>query len=416
MEMELYYTLNAESDTPVMLIDRHIGGWDDEYGMGVDGAAFARELFYLDGMGKKCIEVWINSVGGNVMDGMNIYNAIVSSKSKVNTYNFGVCASIAGVIFQAGRNRVMADYALQMLHNTSGAGDSMDVFAMFNNSVATMISSRSKGKKTTEDILAIMDKTTWYNASQSLEEGLCDEISDSAKLNTKRTVLTTDGDIKNNWKQAAAIMNSAISDLKPVKTISNMSNYAAIANTLGLNSEASGEAIAKEIQSLKNIAEVAKSTISAKDTEIMNLTNTLATVRKENVDTISAKDAEIEQVKNQAIADVQAIKDEVKADRDLLARLKTEQEEATEAAKMAEIKNMVAGYAKSGRITNNVETCDKWEKMALAQGIDEVKDLLEAIPLNKKAPAIQVSNVGNIGSSVTAAEMVANMRKERSKN
>lgn len=410
--MEFYYTHNAESDTPIMLIDRHVGGWDDCYGFGVDGASFVRELLYLDSLGKKSIDVWINSIGGSVMEGMSIYNAILNTKTKVNTYNTGVCASIAAVIFQAGRHRSMADYSLQMLHNTSSDGGSMEVLSKFNQSVATMISSRCG--KSVEDVLAIMDKTSWYSASESLMEGLCDEVTNSDAKNKKRVVAAND--IVDNWRAAAEIMNSAITELKTVNKTSNMSNYAAIANTLGLNPEASGEAIAKEIQSLKNIAEVAKANLAAKDNEILNLTNTLASVRKETADTIAAKDAELaEGIKNKD-AEILKIQNEVKADRDLLARMKVEQEEATKAAELATIKNMVAEYAKSGRIENKVESCAKWEAMAVAQGIETVKDLLEALPLNKKSNPIVITDISGATGMVTAAEMIANMRKARSKN
>lgn len=410
--MEFYYTHNAESDTPIMLIDRHVGGWDDCYGFGVDGASFVRELLYLDSLGKKSIDVWINSIGGSVMEGMSIYNAILNTKTKVNTYNTGVCASIAAVIFQAGRHRSMADYSLQMLHNTSSDGGSMEVLSKFNQSVATMISSRCG--KSVEDVLAIMDKTSWYSASESLMEGLCDEVTNSDAKNKKRVVAAND--IVDNWRAAAEIMNSAITELKTVNKTSNMSNLVTIANELGLIPEASQEVIAKAIQVIKNKADLADSNAAMKDAELLKVTNTLAAVRKESVEAISAKDMEIQQVKDAAAAEILKIQNEVKADRDLLARMKTEQEEATKTAQLEAIKNMVAGYAKSGRIENKVEECAKWEAMAVAQGIETVKDLLEALPLNKKSNPIVITDISGATGMVTAAEMIANMRKARSKN
>ena len=59
-----------------MLINTHIG-FDETDGMGVDGAQFQRELLYLDSLGKKRIQVWINSIGGSVMEGYNIELAIL---------------------------------------------------------------------------------------------------------------------------------------------------------------------------------------------------------------------------------------------------------------------------------------------------------------------------------------------------
>ncbi len=88
------YTIDVESDEPIMLINKHIGN-DDQLGQGIDGSIFQAELLRLDTMGKKRIQVWISSEGGIVMDGYKIYNAILKSKTKVDTYNVGICASIA---------------------------------------------------------------------------------------------------------------------------------------------------------------------------------------------------------------------------------------------------------------------------------------------------------------------------------
>ena len=107
------YTIDAESDEPIMLINKHIG-YDESDGMGIDGAEFERELMTLDTMKKKRIQVWINSPGGMVLDGWSIYNSILKTKTKVDTYCVGIAASIAGVIFQAGRERNMADYGILM--------------------------------------------------------------------------------------------------------------------------------------------------------------------------------------------------------------------------------------------------------------------------------------------------------------
>ena len=65
------------------------------------------QLLYLDHSdSKKDISLYINSPGGVVMDGYNIYNAILRSKTPVDTYNVGIAASIAGVIFMAGRKDI----------------------------------------------------------------------------------------------------------------------------------------------------------------------------------------------------------------------------------------------------------------------------------------------------------------------
>jgi len=171
--MNFKYTIDPSVDEPIMLIDKHIG-MDAEDGMGIDGSEFSRELLHLDSIGKKQIQIRINSVGGSVMDGMTIYNAILKTKAKVDTYNVGICASIAGVIFQAGRNRIMADYSLLMMHNPQG-GDKK-VLKIMKESLVTMLT--RKANKTEAEIAKMMDATTWLTATECLTSGLCDLIEE----------------------------------------------------------------------------------------------------------------------------------------------------------------------------------------------------------------------------------------------
>lgn len=405
------YTRNLDSDSPIMLIDRQIGGIDENGCMGIDGDMFARELYALDEMGKKSINVWINSVGGLVMDGMSIYNAILNTKTKVNTINTGICASIAAVIFQAGRTRTMSDYSLLMFHNTAGA-ENGDVATKFNNSIATMISSRSGNS--VDDVLAIMDKTTWMTASEALLGGYCDEVTNSASANKKKVSLNNK--VEDNWKICAKITNSALSvelnNSNNTKT-TNMSNLVTVANSLGLNPEASGEAIAKEIQNLKNIADLAKSNISAKDAEIEKLTNSVAILKKEAIETTSAKDAEIAVLVTNKDAEIEKVKNEFKVKEEKLDRLEKEKTEELAAAVFTNCKNMVEGYAKSGRIENKVEVVDKWVELAIKNGLEDTEDLLKNIPMNKKAAFIPVTQTNFLEAKTTAAALALKNRQSR---
>ena len=151
------YCIDHTAAEPIMLINTHIG-FDVEDGMGVDGAEFQRELLQLDSMGKKRIQVWINSPGGNVMDGYNIFSAICDSKTPVDTYAKGMVASIAGAIFMAGRKRYMTDYSSLMMHNPFG-GDDKKQLGIMKDSIATMIHSKSQLPQS--EVGYMMDKTTW---------------------------------------------------------------------------------------------------------------------------------------------------------------------------------------------------------------------------------------------------------------
>lgn len=259
--MYFNYTIDELADEPIVLIDRHIG-MDEEEGMGIMGDQCAREIMALDGMGKKRIQVWINSVGGAVMDAMAIYNAILKSNTKVDTYNVGVCASSAGLIFQAGRKRYMNDYALLMMHNpfNNSTGDSEEAANMLNafkDSVNSMIATRSG--RSNDTVSNWMAATTWMNASAAFENNLCDEISVSSDYNKKR--MTVSNDAKAMWASANKILNS-LNNNKTTK-MDKVFNY------LKLNTEASEDALLNAIKEVESRATTAEASLA---TEIQNRT------------------------------------------------------------------------------------------------------------------------------------------------
>jgi len=126
------YCIDPLADEPIMLILKHIGNAYDDQGniteYGVQGADFCRELLLLDNAGKRNIQIWINSVGGSVIDGYSILGAMLKTNATVDTYNIGVAASTAGWLFEAGQNRDMSDYATWMGHNPhSTDGDDPEI-------------------------------------------------------------------------------------------------------------------------------------------------------------------------------------------------------------------------------------------------------------------------------------------------
>lgn len=233
--MQIKYTIDISAEKPIMMLDKHIG-FDLEKGEGIDGAEFAKELLFLDSLGKKNIEIRINSVGGSVIDGMSIYNAILKSNAKVDTYNVGIAASIAGVIFQAGRKRIMADYALFMMHNPSG-GDKKTLEKIKKSLITMLI--RKTGKSEAE-ISKLMDKTTWCDAVECLKMGLADKIEESADLKSK----IVSSDVKAAWLEATEIINSY-----KLKSNNKMEN---IINKLGLSADATEETILLAIEEIEN--------------------------------------------------------------------------------------------------------------------------------------------------------------------
>lgn len=355
------YTVDVESDEPIMLINKHIG-FDAEEGQGIDGSLFQEELLRLDTLGKKRIQVWINSGGGIVMDGYNIYNAILKSKTKVDTYCVGIAASIAAVIFQAGRKRIMADYSLLMYHNPYG-GDSVELKKM-RESIAVMISQRTSNSL--EEVLKLMDKTTWITASEALMNGFTDEIEASKDNNIKH------GNAKAMWESGKVMANSIF---KPNNNITMNK----VANKLGLNAEANEDVILDSITSILN--------------------------KNEDMGTKMAK-LEDEFKKAQEKCDM--LEDEMDELKKVAEDAKAKKAEAEEEAKKSEAKNMVENFVKIGKIKN--ESAEKWVAKAITD-FEGVKNLLEELPTNGKAAVINTNPVSNeAGLTLVAAKAMLEIR------
>lgn len=332
--MEFVYTIDAYTNEPIMLIDRHIGDMGGDRGVMAD--QFCRELMYLDGLGKSSIQIWINSIGGVVMDGMQIYGAINKCKTPISTYNLGIAASSAAFIFQAGSKRIMSDYALMMIHNPFNMDGSEDeTLNKIKDSVITMLS--NKCGKEREVIGSMMDDETWFDAWECLDSGFCDEIeSYDSSLN-----LSGISDINNKWAAAQTVLNAAIQKQKFTKMNK-------VLNLLQLQEGANEDVVLNAVQAIKNEAEELKA-------QLEEISAQVETLNAEKVE-LEAKVQEAEQ----------------------------KEAEAQEAALNAEATDVVNTFkARIGEA--NV---DKWVNL-YKQNPEATKELLEGLPLNVAAPKIE---------------------------
>lgn len=353
------YVVDYSADEPIMLIDKWIG-YDEVDGMGIQGDLFQRELLELDAMGKDCIHVWINSPGGIVTDGMSIYNAILATKTKVNTRCIGMAASIAGVIFQAGRIREINDYGFLMYHNPFGSNDdgSLDVMK---DSIIKMISARSG--MTTEAVEKMMRDETFLTATEAVDMKLADVVLASGEVNIKRKVPSRD--VKAYCREANKILNKILNT-------SSMS-LIKITNKLNLNDAANEDNIVAAITDIQN-------KLSAE--QIAN----------------KKKDGDLEKMKKELDAKEEEF-NKLKADYD---KAKNDLEEADKKAKAEETKvkkekakNLIDSYRLAGKI--KLEAVNKWQAQAEAD-YDGTKDLLESIPGNKAAVHFETKDTGKGGA------------------
>ena len=119
------------------------------------------------------LEVYINSGGGDIFAGSEIYSALRSYKGEVNIHVVGFAASAASVIACAGKSDI-SPTAMFMVHNVSGRaqGDyhvmdkSSDVLRTANKSIAAAY--MAKTGMSEKEALAMMDQETWLTAQQAV--------------------------------------------------------------------------------------------------------------------------------------------------------------------------------------------------------------------------------------------------------
>ena len=128
------------------------------------------------------IEVWINSIGGDVWAATQIYNMLKSYNGKVTVKIDSLAASAASVIAMAGDEVLMSPLSLIMLHNplTIAAGDvsdmqkAIDMLDEVKESIINAYELKSGLSRT--KISHMMDCETWLSAKKAVELGFADSI------------------------------------------------------------------------------------------------------------------------------------------------------------------------------------------------------------------------------------------------
>ncbi len=156
----------------------------------IDGWGFTYETLesqLRDYDGTRII-VPINSFGGDVLNGLAIYNLLRGHKAKVTTRIVGYAASMGTIIALAGDRVEMPENGYFMIHDpTAGAfGKSEDlrrVAELMDSMKAQLVDIYEK--KTgldREEIESMMEKETWLTASRALELGFVDKVTKGVKL------------------------------------------------------------------------------------------------------------------------------------------------------------------------------------------------------------------------------------------
>lgn len=151
------------------------------WGEGVSARAFKG---VLDKISASEIVLKINSPGGDVFDGIAIYNDLVDHPARVTVQVTGLAASAASVIAMAGEQIEMAANAHMMIHNAwvlaignkNVLREVADTLEGIDESLADTYEARTGAART--DIVALMNQEKWMRAKEAVELGFADAQMD----------------------------------------------------------------------------------------------------------------------------------------------------------------------------------------------------------------------------------------------
>lgn len=128
------------------------------------------------------LTVRINSMGGDVSEGLAIYNLLSNFEGEVTTIIDGFACSAASVIFMAGDKRIAPESSLLMIHNawSKAVGDSNamkkaaeDLEKITQPSVNIYVSKTGQSETSVKNM---MDKETWLTSQEAFDLGFATSI------------------------------------------------------------------------------------------------------------------------------------------------------------------------------------------------------------------------------------------------
>lgn len=167
----------------------------EEIGKGFFGGVTAQQVSQAlkDAKGSDLL-VRLNSPGGDVFEGIAIYNVLSQAKQRVNTQIDGMAFSAASVVFMAGEQRRMAENAFLMIHrawsiiagNAEDLRERADKLDAIGSSMAKVYADRTGADIDT--VLAWMEAETWFGAESdedvrnAVDDGFATEIIENLKV------------------------------------------------------------------------------------------------------------------------------------------------------------------------------------------------------------------------------------------
>ena len=183
----------------------------DYFGDGITAKSVADAL--AEFTPKADLDIYINSPGGSVFDGIAIYNQLARWGGKKTVHIDGIAASIASVIAMVGDEVKIADNGLMMIHSAWGItvgnaaemrkyADSLD---KIDGTILSTYVAKTKGKEA--EINDWMKAETWMNADEAVSRGFATAKTVEKAVKAEFPMLAKFNKVPEQLKRQAAAPN-----------------------------------------------------------------------------------------------------------------------------------------------------------------------------------------------------------------
>lgn len=198
--------------------------WSDE------GVTAKKVASQLRAIGDRPVEVHINSGGGDMFEGIAIYNVLREHPQSVTVKVMGVAASAASIIAMAGDDIQIGSGSFLMIHscwvmamgNQYDLRETADFLKPFDEAMANLYAERSG-----QDVKAVTDMMvaeTWLSGSAAVEQGFANAILPGREVTTSEEAKASDKDINELRAMELSLVNSGMTRTQARARIQKLKN------------------------------------------------------------------------------------------------------------------------------------------------------------------------------------------------
>ncbi|MEK5417347.1 MULTISPECIES: head maturation protease, ClpP-related [Paenibacillus] len=178
---------NQANDEADLYLYQEIASWGGGY-TAHSAKSFKSELDALGDI--SILNVYFNSPGGDVYEGIAIGNMLKRHKAYVKGHVDGLAASITSVIAMNCDELIMLPGTMLMIHNawmyTAGNSkdlrEAADMLDKVDTSIRQSYLTKAGDKLSEDDLITLMEAETWLTAQEAFDYGLCDVVGEAKQI------------------------------------------------------------------------------------------------------------------------------------------------------------------------------------------------------------------------------------------